>query len=306
MKRTLITMVATLIAALLPAGGCARLSPPAAMDLVPIDATAAIRVHWQTVRSDPLLAQLAPIAEMSRLMERAAVRTEDVDSVVLFSRASGGDAAIIQLRVPVEAAFADLGRKGWAAERIKTVAMYRENATGVVAAMVGQKLMAFGSQPNIESIADSSMNRSFLDRSEFHGIDNLQGAQIPIVMALAWPQTARDAANAAVMVSASVLKFMGVEALGILVEKIGIGRAMTIHCSREAGGIKFRLQAITEDEQSASLIIGALTLVQGMAALVPASGGRPSPADSFRTLTLDRKGTALSVGLLMTERDLER
>ena len=116
-------------------------------------------------------------------------------------------------------------------------------------------------------------------------------------MAVAWPTQVRDASNALVGGSATLLKLGGLAAMGGLVEKFGIGRAMGMSCGRNTIGMRCRLAGVMQDETTASIVSGVLTVLKGLASLAPGPQPDKGPNVSMSDLTVERHGTTVTVGV---------
>jgi hypothetical protein len=289
-------------AAVICMAACGPRTSPPINALVPADAIAMSELRWQDVRSDRLLKQFAVLPRPATVLHSLGVSLDTAETVIAFSTsldASSGDALIVSSPTVVREfntaalqRYRTLGSGG-------PLKVYEDPVSGYRVLIVSESVLAIGPRYSIERIIAVTEAKAapFLARSEFTDLaDGFQTAD-PVRMALAWPTEIRDASNALVVGSAGLLKLGGLGGLGGVVEKIGIGRAMAMSCSRRTNSLHCRLAGVMQDESSASIVSGGLTVLKGLASLVPEAPAHERPGVSMSDLTVDRRGTTVTVGI---------
>lgn len=276
------------------------------VELVPSDAVAVVRVHWAAIRGDRVLQRFAPISEIFALTKELEIPSTATESIVVFSTTFGsstsGDTAILLTPGVAQQSIRAVSDRGWSSESLDGVTIYRNPLSGIGAVALSHDVLAIGPRASVDQVVRTAHDRdlSLLRRSEFADLRGaLTGAE-SVAMAFVWPQTAQDVSKAAVAVSAQALRFVGWGPLGTLVEKLGVGRALTAACSRESGGVRLSLTGLMQDEDSATIVSGGLTLLKGLAGLVPPQPPGPSSTD-IGNMTVDRHGALVSVTMLVND-----
>jgi hypothetical protein len=90
--------------------------------------------------------------------------------------------------------------------------------------------------------------------------------------------------------------------------KIGYARALGCTIGREGESFPVELVAVMKDEEAATFVSGALTLLKRIGALAGQSLARsPEEAEAlrnFQNMSISRKAEVLTVGLVMSRRNL--
>jgi hypothetical protein len=262
-----------------------------------------IDLRWSEVRSDDLLKQFAVLPRPVAVLRSLGLSMDSVESSVAFSSAldsSGGGDALIVASPSLVRQFADAAsRRAWPTSFVGSFKTYEDRSSGNVGLIVSDDVLAIGPRGPIERVAAVAQTNApaFLARSEFADLgDTFEGAE-PVQMAVAWPTEVRDASNAVVAGSAGLLKLGGLGALGDIVAKFGVGRALRMNCARAASGVRCKLAGVMQDENTASLVSGGLVVLKGLSSLVPEPQRQAGPGVSMADLTVDRRGATVTVGM---------
>jgi hypothetical protein len=257
------------------------------------------------VRDDRALQQFAPLAEIERLTRPLALSSTAVESVVLYSSQLGltpnGDTAIVRAPGAAATSARGLTQLGWSATSSRDVSVYRDPHGGTAVAVLGRDILAIGQGASIDKVTGTAGDRFLRDGSQLVTLSRVLRGSEPVTMALVWPQATQDAARAAAAASGWMLRFAGWAPLGALFERMGVGRALTAACSREPAGVRLTLTGLMQDETSAGMVSGALTLIKGLAAFVPPDQARAAPGVDLRTMTVDRQGALVSLTMVVDD-----
>jgi hypothetical protein len=271
--------------------------------LVPAEAIAMVDLRWTEVRSDGLLKQFAVLPRPADVLRSLGVSIDSAESVVAFSTSlessGGGDTLIVSSPSVVRQFVTSVQQRNWPTRPIGSLSAYDDRSSGYVGLIVSDEVFAIGPQQPIERVAavTQASAAAFLARIEFTDLgDMFKGAE-PVHMAVAWPSQVRDASNALVAGSAGLLKLGGLGVLGSVVEKFGIGRAMGMSCSRGTVGLRCNIAGVMQDENTASFVSGGLVILKGLSSLVPEPQRHEGAGVSMSDLTVDRRGTTVTVGL---------
>jgi hypothetical protein len=271
--------------------------------LVPSDAIAMLDLRWQEARSDHLLKQFAVLPRPATVIRSLGVSLDTAETVIAFSTSldasNGGDTLIVSSPAVVREFIAAASGRRWIESSSGSLKIYDDPATRYRTLIVSESVLAIGPQHSIDRVVAVTESKAapFLARSEFTDLADMFQTSEPVRMAVAWPMEVRDASSALVAGSAGLLKLGGLGGLGGVVEKFGIGRAMGMSCSRSANGLRCRLAGVMQDESTASIVSGGLTVLKGLASLVPEPPAQVGPSVSMSDLTVDRRGTTVTVGV---------
>jgi hypothetical protein len=176
--------------------------------------------------------------------------------------------------------------------------VYSDQVSGYDALVLPPSILVIGSRQSIQRVAAVIEGKTarFVARTELAEMDELLTSEAPVRMAAAWPVEVRDASNMVVGGSARLLEATGLGALAAVVDKFGIGRAMGMSCGRNGAGLRCELVGVMQDESTASLVSGGLSVLKGLASLMP-SPGEQRGGMSIEDLTVSRRGTTVVVGL---------
>jgi len=270
--------------------------------LVPSHAIAMLELRWQEARSDRVLTQFTALPRPATVIHGLGVTLDAAETVIAFSTSldgsDGGDTLIVSSR-DVVSRFIAAASGRWIESSTGSAAVYDDPASRYRALIVSDSVLAIGPRQSIERVAATAGLKAspFLARSELTDLAEMFESPEPVRMAVVWPMEVRDATNALVAGSAGLLKLGGLSALGGVVEKFGIGRAVAMSCSRNVNDVRCRLAGVMQDESTASIVAGGLSLLKGLAGLVPQPRAHERPSVSMADLTVDRRGTTVTVGV---------
>jgi hypothetical protein len=295
--------------------GCRISSGQSLAELIPADALVVLTLNWQAVKGDGDLLALVKGAEFRRVFAELKVSEEAVTDIAVFGDGGGGPGGSTAMLLGGvfdgrEVAESVKGL-GWREESYNERAVYVSPTDGTRLATLDSGALVLGTRKGVEGVinVESHGADSFAATDAYERLSPLfDAAEHPVSMMIAFPQHVQDAAHAALELSSVVMDFAGVGPIGQLMSKIGYSRAVGCTIAREGESFPVELVAVMKDEDAAALVSGGLNLLKGLGALAGQSQPRtPAEAEalrSFQSMSVTREGDVLSVGLVMSRRDL--
>lgn len=285
-------------------------------ELIPADALVVLSVDWQAVRGDRDLLALAKGAEFKKLFAEVNVGEEAVNYLAVFGDGGEGPGASAGLLLggsfDADAVAEHVKSRGWREDVYRGHAIYLSPGGGATfLALLDSGALVCGTRKGVEAVirVASDEGASLASTETYERLAPLfEHEGRPVSMMIAFPQHAQDAAAAALELSSVVMDFAGVGALGQLMSKIGYSRAIGCSIGREGESFPVELVAVMKDEEAATLVSGGLTLLKGLGALAgPPRARTAEEAEalrSFQSMSIDRDGDVLSIGLVMNRSSL--
>jgi hypothetical protein len=298
-------VLASVLGALLVMTGCELQRAVTPLGLVPGDAVAAVEFRWREARAEPALREMAELPPSFAHITDLDLPIDAVQSVVVFTRALSATASqtVIMKADGLGSRFtavADAAR--WQIVPVSGTNVYlapgHRNAAAIA---IGDDILVAGSRESIDTFANEPRTMgAFIAKTEFADVRELMADSSPIGFAVAWPADVAGRSRVAVEMSAGLLTLAGYGAVGSIVEQLGIGRAYVVRLRPEAGGVRYTVAGVMQDEDTAATVSGGLSLLKGLAGMVPAYA-RQGPPDPTSTLTIERTGAVVRVGMLILE-----
>lgn len=315
MKRCLVVALTLCLSAPWLAGCGGSYGRRSLVELIPKDALVVLSVNWQAVRGDHDLQALIKGAEFKRILEEVGMNEQTLTRLAIFGDGTAGSVGSTGMLLngsfnAREVAEAAKGR-GWLRESYNGHAVYVNQSDDTRLAALDSGALACGTKKGVEGVlrAESDTETSFASTATYKRLSKLfKGGGAPVSMILAFPQQLQDAADAALKVASLMMDFTGVGPLGQLMSKIGYARALGCTIGREGESFPVKLVAVMKDEEAATFVSGGLTLLKGIGALAGQSLARsPEEAEAlrnFQNMSVSTKGEVLTVGLMMSRRNL--
>lgn len=314
MRRKLAVALALCLCAPWPSG-CGSTGPDSLAELIPSDALIVLSLNWQAVRADGDLLRLVKGGELKKVFGHIAVSEEEVGDISVFGDGSdnpeGSTAMLLSGSFDAQEVVERLGQQGWGETDYGGRGVYRSPSDGARAAALDSDVLVLGTQKGVEGAirAASGDAEAFSSTDAYKRLSELfDTAEHPVSMMIAFPQQLQDAADAALTISSAVMDLAGVGALGQLMSKIGYSRAVGCTIGREGDSFPVELVAVMKDEEAATLVSGAFTLLKGLGALAGTPRARTAEdaeaIRNFQNMSITRDEEVLSIGLVMSRRSL--
>jgi hypothetical protein len=288
-------------------GACGR-PIPSPVDIIPAEAVSVLNLQWQQVRSDALLRSIGTNGPVIRLLDLSRAPVDSIQSITLFSTALGSetDTAILVAPGWSRRIIERLIAEGWRRDEAEVLSCVDEHGTTITA--LNNSVAIVGSKWSTRRVMETAQDpRGGLARTAGGAVASALHSHDPVVMALVWPQAVRDGSATALAFAAGSLRILGFSPAASIVERMGIGRSATVRYSREQGAVRMRLAVLMQSEQGAKIASGSLGLLKGLSGLVPTDQiTRSDLATGVMSMTIERDGPMVSVGMLLSGRDLRR
>lgn len=284
--------------------GCTRAqSLVAPLNLVPGEAVAAVEFRWREARANPALKQIAELPQSLTAVTRLGLSIDTIESVVVFTRSFSSPASetVIMTAPSLGPRFiAAAGAGGWQAVPLNDATVYfPPSQSDGAAAPISDSVLIVGSRESVNQFVSSPRTiGGFLSKAEFADVREAFADTSPVRFAVAWPTDVADGSRVAVAASAGLMKLAGLTSVGSLVERLGIGRAYVVRLRPEGSGVHFNVLGVMQDEDTAATVSGGLSILKGLGNLIPVSARQGQP-DPTATMTIDRTGAVVSVGMVV-------
>lgn len=284
--------------------------------LVPADSLAVLSVNWTAVRNDGELRRIAQGAEIIRILSQLDISDATVSDVVIFGDAQnlndGTSGMLLRGTYKSREVVGRLKGRGWSEQEFDGHKVYRNPANGALLTALGRNLIALGSRAGVEATINVKENprRSFAASVPYKRMaSGLAGkqSQYPVMMMVALPQEAQDAAEVVLQATSLVTDLAGVGGLGELLKKIGYVRGVTCTFSRNGDAFPVELVAIMRDEGAASLASGTITVLKQLPGFMPQQNLSPAQRKAKQNIddiSVKRNGDVLSIKMIMDRADL--
>ncbi len=293
--------VAALPVGLLGCSGTATLVTP--LDLVPADAIVVSELRFRIARASRTLRPLTNSPQWPAELSKLGLSIDDLDTVVAFAR-SIGSTGLREASLLVGNAYGvrleQMSKiNGWSRQAVDRHILYLiPGQAGTVAAVLNEDLVAVGPRNEVEHLLGSLQTiGGFVSKPELDGVTDALRDESAVRLAVVWPENVSDASKAAVAASASVLGLAGYETAGSVLKQLGIGRAYVARMRPESAGVRVDLTGVLDDEATATMVAGSLSLLNGIAGL--AQGGSTG-------MTIKRTGSVVSVAMTLPDNAFRR
>lgn len=286
-------------------GGCTPVKSPAALDLVPTGAVAVAEVRWQEARAHPILKQLAHLPPSLADVVRLDLASNALDTVVVFSRsfsATERETAILKGENLGSLFTVAASAGGWQQVPLAGMTAYfAPSPSDAAAAAIDESLVVAGSRESVRTFGSAPRALGgFAAKAEFADVGKAFTDLSPVRFMVSWPTEMVDRSRMTVAASAGLMKFAGYGVMGSIIERFGIGRAYVVRLTPEGSDVRFSVAGVMQDEDSAATVSGGLSLLKGLASLLPASARQGQP-DPSATLTVERTGAVVWVSAVVSE-----
>jgi hypothetical protein len=314
--RKILTIVALCLIALSSVGCGGSSGSKSLLKMAPADSFAVLSVNWKTVSRDEDLKRMVKGADAERIFAQLNIASDAVNDLAVFSEAGNSPDAtqgmILRGSFKNEEVVAGLKTRGWQEQSYQERKIFSNPADGTCLIALTRNVLVLGTRSGVEGAAKAAHNSaaSFAANSTYQKLSShLDDEKFPVVMMLAFPQTAQDAASTALDISSAVMDLAGVGPLGELLNKIGYARGLGCVISRKGDAFPMQLTAIMKDEEAATFVSGALNLMKGLTKMVPQRNLSPTDQEAFQSLqslSINRVREIVSLKMTMTRKDLLR
>jgi hypothetical protein len=287
--------------------GCAS-SPVEPWDLVPTTSVFVMHLDWERIQRDEGLRKAIRDAGAERVLAIPGVENSQIRTLVAFSGVSGSvtqDGAIIAKgRFERTALAQQVTRRKLQERSYRGQSVYHDPQSGAHAAVLSPDTIVVGIQAAVEDAIKTAQGLTprFRDRPEaLSMLEKVGTRSYPVTLLILVPENYRDAGAVAVDVSSMILGTLGLSPLGVVLERIGLPGALALGLSVNGKEYPVELTATMQDEESARFVAGGLTLVQGLASLLPELKSEGRAVGGYKDFMVARSGPTISVKLTITD-----
>ncbi len=281
-------------------------------EFVPASSVVAASFDWQRVKEDDALLRLGKQSGIERMFGELGVASGDVEEVVIFSdgRATqtGSTAIILRGKYDTDSLIEQLKKHGWHEQTQADGALY-VSPDGAGYCGLRDDLLIAGTRAAVLNIIKGSDGENLTTQPAYEKLAaHFSVGNAPISVVVAAPQQLQDMAHAGLQLSFVPLDFVGLGAIGGIVQQLDAVRGIGCAIEHAADGYPVELVAVMRDEEAASLVSGTLHLAQGFAAVVPRDKAVTAGAqqfENFQHMSITREAEVLSIKLTMTEAQLQ-
>lgn len=283
-------------------------------EFIPANTLVVLTLNWRMVGGDQDMLRLVKGSEFKKVFAQLNVSDESVADLAVFDDGADGAAKstgmILSGSFDADGVTDSLKGRGWREEEYEGHEIYLNPTDNTVLAALDSGALVVGTRRGVEGAirAGSDEDASFVSTDAYRRLSKLfDTRERPVSMMIAFPQQLQDAAETALQLSSVVMDYAGVGPLGQLMNKIGYARAIGCSIGREGNSFPVEMVAVMKDEDAAALVSGGLAILKGLTAMVGHPAGSPQEAEAvrnFQNMSVSREKEVLSIGLVMSRRDL--
>jgi len=271
-------------------------------------------VNWTVTRNDARLKKVIKGSEIEKVLAELNINGDSVAELALFSDGLNSQAdnsgMLLRGSYSSQEVVDGLMHKGWAERGSEGAKLNTAPANDSCLTVLNSNLIVFGTRTAVDGAVNAGANSraSFTANKSYEQLtSNLMGRQetYPVLMMLAFPQSAQDKAETVLQVASLLTDLAGVGVLGDLLNKIGYVRGLACAVSRQDDSFPVELVAIMKDESSATFVSGALHLLKGLVGSVPQDNLPPSDREimqNLKSISIRREREVLSIRLVLNAR----
>jgi len=301
--RTLVGALTTTLA-LVSFFACSRYDS-SIIDLVPSDSCAVVLVDWSTLRNDHDLRRLFNGDQFEAVLQRLAVDSSSVKSVVVFSAVNTQVKAGMLLRGSFDRQkqIATLKTRGWREESVDGHKVYVSGND--YAAMPESNILFAGTREAAAAVfrALGNSRESFGSSSSYKKIsDGMTSRNNPIKAFLVMPQGTLDMADAALEATSVAPSLFDLGAIGALLKQINVasGFGLTLgHGSNQMYPVE--MCVLMRDEKAAALVSGSLNLMKGFSTMASTSNRDEQALEALRKMSITRVREVLAIKMTVPQ-----
>ncbi len=280
------------------------------IDLVPSDSCAVVVVDWSTLRNDNDLKRLFKGDQFEAVLQRLAVDSSSVKSLVVFSAVNTQVKAGMLLRGSFDRQkqIAALKTRGWREESVDGRKVYVSGTD--YAAMPESNILFAGTRDAAAAVfrALGNSRESFSSSSSYKKIsDGMTSRNNPIRAFLVIPQGTLDMADAALEATSVALSLFDLGGIGALLKQINVagGFGLTLgHGSNQIYPVE--MCVLMRDEKAAALVSGSLNLMKGFSAIASTTNRDEKASEALHNMSITRIREVLAIKMTVPQAALFR
>lgn len=283
------------------------------LDLAPPQGVAILRVDWNQARGDSELRKVVRADEFERVVSQVGLESREIAEWVVFSdlkpTGATGQGVILRGHFDGRRVAGALRERGWGEETYRARPVYVHPSDGTRLSFAAPGLITFGSKTGVEGVLDTqAAPHSGLARTRPFStvLADLERDPFPISFVIGILEKYQAVADLTYKVATKLMNVAGLGILGMVMDKIGLVRALGFAVTHTGRTLPVKLLALMPSEPSAGLVSGTLNLLQGMGQGLLAGRIPPSQQEMLRSLSVTQSGALLSIRMSINESDLPR
>lgn len=303
-EKAIISFCLVIILTSLSLGGCGTGGSPL-LDLVPSDSCAVVVLDWPSVRSDPDFKRLFKSNDFEKLLQRLAVDSSSVKTLIVFSAMNSQVKAGLLLRglFDKQNQFSALKARGWREESIDGHKVY-VNGNDYAAVPQNNILFAGTREAALAVFQVLNTNRgSFVSSSSYKKLNaGLTTKNSPVKAFLVIPEGALDVADAALAATSFALSLFDLGGVGALLKQINIASGFGLSLAHGSNQIyPVEMCVLMRDEKAAAFLNGSLNAMKGLSTMASANNRDQESLRALQSMTITRKQEVLAIKMNMPQ-----
>ena len=275
------------------------------IDLVPVDSCAVVVVDWSVVRADNDLKRLLKGDQFEAILQRVALDSASVKTLVVFSAMNTQAKAGMLLRGPFDKQkqIAALKARGWREESVDGHKVYVSGND--YAAMPESNILFAGTREAAAAVfrALGNSRESFSSSSSYKKIsDGMTSRNNPIRAFLVVPQGTLDMADAALEATSVALSLFDLGSIGALLKQMNVATGFGLNLGRGSNQMyPVEMCFLMRDEKAAALVSGSLNLMKGFSTMASTSNRDEQALQALHNMNITRVREVLAIKMTVPQ-----
>jgi hypothetical protein len=275
------------------------------IDLVPFDSCAVVVVDWAAVRNDSDLKRLFNGDQFEAVLQRLALDSSSVGTLVIFSAMNTQAKAGMLLRgsFDKQKQISTLKTRGWREESVDGHKVY---VNGNDYAAIPQSNILFAGTREAAAAVFRALNNSresFGSSSSYKKISaGMTTRSNPVKAFLVIPDGTLDMADAALKATSVVLSLFDLGGIGALLKQINIASGFGLnigHGSNQSYPVE--MCVLMRDEKAAALVNGSLNLMKGLSTMASTNKRDEQALQALHSMTITRVREVLAIRMTVPQ-----
>lgn len=275
------------------------------IDLVPSDSCAVVVVNWTAVQADADLARFFKGDQFAAVLQRLALDSSSLKSMVVFSAMNTRSKAGMLLRgsLDKQSQISALKARGWREESLegRKVLVNGED----YAAFPQSNTLFAGTREAAVAVFQTLNNSrgSFGSSSSYKKISaGMTARNSPVRAFLVIPEGTLDVANAALEATSLALSLFDLGGVGALLKQINIASGFGLNIepgSNQSYPVEMRI--LMRDEKAAAVVNGSLNLMKGLSTMASTNNRDAQALQALHSMSITRVREVLSIKMTVPQ-----
>ena len=275
------------------------------IDLVPLDSCAVVVVDWAAVQNDNDLKRMFKGDQFEAVLQRLALESSSVKTLVIFSAINSQVNAGMLLRgsFDKQKQVSALKARGWREEAADGHRVY-VNGNDYAAIPQNNTLFAGTRGASVDVFrALNNSRESFGSSSSYKKIiAGMTTRNTPVRAFLVIPDGTLDMADAALEATSVALSLFDLGAIGALLKQINIARGFGLNIGRGSNqSYPVEMCVLMRDEKAAALVSGSLNLMKGLSTMASTNNRDEQALQALHTMSITRVREVLAIKMTVPQ-----